>query len=60
MLALDLLAQKKQTEALAALIAAKPNAHDADAIQREIDRVKESIDRQAAAVATAQKCRAHP
>jgi tetratricopeptide (TPR) repeat protein len=58
MLALDLLAQKKQTEALAALIAAKPNAPDADAIQHEIDRLKESIDRQAAAEATARSIRA--
>ncbi len=58
MLALDLLAQKKPTEAMAALIAAKQNAPDAEAIQHEMDRLKESMDRRAAAEATAQSIRA--
>jgi tetratricopeptide (TPR) repeat protein len=65
MQALDLLAQKKQTEALAALTAAKQAAQDAgrpngdiEQIQHEIDRLKESMARQAVAETTAQSIRA--
>jgi tetratricopeptide (TPR) repeat protein len=58
MRALDLLAQKKQTEALAALVAAMQDAPDAAGIQHEIDRLQESMNRQAAAEATAQSIRA--
>ena len=58
MQALDLLAQKKQTEALAALTLAKQDAPDAEQIQHEIERLNESIARQASAETTAQSIRA--
>jgi tetratricopeptide (TPR) repeat protein len=61
MTAMDLLAQKKQVQALAALQAAKQAAkdagQDADAIQREIDRLQDNQARQAAADATVQNIR---
>ena len=54
--ALELLAQKKQAQALAALEAARAIQND-DQIRQEIDRLKEGMARQAAAEATVQNIR---